>query len=107
MSTLDSDKKKAAYQASDGQRTTRDVASIAGFGSKSTVADAWKVWKKLGIGETSTAKGGGDRFRRSFDLDEFGIEFPKIPASTQSNQTGTDSAKDGNLEPSSKNGENQ
>jgi hypothetical protein len=78
MSTLDSDKKKVAYQASDGERSTRDVASIAGFGSKTTVADLWKVWKTLGLGETSVTMGGGDRFRRAFDLEEFGVEVPAV-----------------------------
>jgi hypothetical protein len=107
-STLDSDKKKAAYQASDGKRSTRDVASIAGFGSKSTVADLWKVWKKLGLGETSLAMGGGDRFKRSFDLDEFGIEFPKIQTQpTQLTQLGSDTTDAKNPESSSENGEKQ
>jgi hypothetical protein len=90
-SALDSEKKKIAYHASDGEKSTRDVASVAGFGSKTTVADLWKVWKKLGLGETSTTMGGGDRFKRAFDLEEFGIEIPAVQQPLQQQPaTGTE-----------------
>ncbi len=75
-STLDSEQKKTAYQASDG-RGTREVATIAGYGSKSTVELLWKKWKRLGLGEGFQVMGGGERFKRSFDLEDFEIEVPK------------------------------
>ncbi len=73
---LDTDQKKLAYQLSDRTRTTREVAGLAGFGSKTTVADMWKAWYRLGLGETTSVRG-GDRFMRSFDLSDFGIAVPK------------------------------
>ena len=73
--TLDTDQKKTAYQASDG-RGTREVAAIAGYGSKSTIEVLWKKWRRLGLGESSQVMGGGERFKRSFDLEDFEIEVP-------------------------------
>ena len=78
VATLDTDQKKAAYQASDGVRTTREVARLAGFGSKSTVEVLWKAWNQIGLGESRPVQGGGERFKRSFDLDDFGIRFPSL-----------------------------
>jgi hypothetical protein len=76
--TLVDDQQRKAYQASDGSKGTREVASIAGYGSKSTVERLWKTWRKLGLGESFQVKGGGERFKRSFDLEDFDIEFSKI-----------------------------
>lgn|SRR2546426_10327287 len=79
-STLDTEQKRTAYQASDG-RGTRDVATIAEYGSKSTVEVLWKKWKRLGLGESFQVMGGGERFKRSFNLEDFEIEVPKTPRS--------------------------
>src|SRR6266487_516533 len=76
-SALDNDQKRTAYQASDG-RGTREVAAIACYGSKSTVEVLWKKWRRLGLGESFQVMGGGERFKRSFDLEDFDIEVPKI-----------------------------
>ena len=85
-STLDTDQKKTAYQASDGSRGTREVARISGYGSKSTIERLWKIWRRLGLGETSPVQGSGERFTRSFDLEDFGIEVPEMPTTTQASQ---------------------
>jgi len=77
-STLDTDQKRTAYQASDG-RGTREVATIAGYGSKSTIEVLWKKWKRLGLGEGFQVMGGGERFKRSFDLGDFEIESSETP----------------------------
>ncbi len=86
-STLDTDQKKTAYQASDGTRGTREVATIAGYGSKSTIESLWKKWRRLGLGESFQVMGDGERFKRSFDLEDFEIEVPK----TQGSQSSADS----------------
>jgi hypothetical protein len=90
---LDTDQKKLAYQLSDRTRTTREVAGLAGFGSKTTVADMWKAWYRLGLGETISVRG-GDRFMRSFDLTDFGIPVPKskVPQPV-ANPTGDEEVK--------------
>ncbi len=75
--TLDTEQKRAAYHVSDGSRGTREVASKAGYGSKSTIEVLWKKWRRLGLGESHPVMGGGERFRRSFDLEDFDIEVPK------------------------------
>ncbi len=75
--SLDTEQKRAAYHVSDGSRGTREVASKAGYGSKSTIEVLWKKWRRLGLGESYPVMGGGERFRRSFDLEDFEIEVPK------------------------------
>jgi len=72
-STLDTDQKKTAYQASDGTLGTREVARISGYGSKSSIEVLWKTWLMLGLGESTPVQGGGERFKHSFDLEDFGI----------------------------------
>lgn len=72
--TLDTDQKKIAYQASNGARGTREVARVAKYGSKSTVESLWKTWRSLGLGESAGVMGPGERFKRSFDLEELGLE---------------------------------
>ncbi len=92
---LDTDQKRLAYQLSDLTRTTREVAGLAGFGSKTTVADMWKAWYRLGLGETITVQGGGDRFKRSFNLADFGIPVPKSKISEPTlDQRGDEEVKD-------------
>lgn len=90
QSTLDTDQERLAYQASDG-RGTREVASIAGYGSKSTIERLWKMWHRLGLGETYPVMGGGERFKRSFDLTDFGITVPETKGRTA---TGSEASED-------------
>jgi len=76
-SVLDTEQKRLVYRLSDGTRGTVKIARLAGIGSNSTVHDMWQAWLKLGFGESIPVKG-GSRFRRSFDLEDFGIEVPRI-----------------------------
>jgi len=75
-SLLDTDTKKLIYQFSDGTNNTIEVVKKAKC-SAQTVSDCWKLWKKIGIGETIDVPG-GKRFKRTFDLDDFGL-LPKSP----------------------------
>lgn len=81
-SVIDSDQKKVVYQLSDGTRGTVEIAKLAGIGSNRTVADMWQIWLKFGLGESIPVKG-GMRFKRSFDLTDFGIEVPLIKAGVE------------------------
>jgi len=70
-SILENDTKKLIYQYSDGNHGTTEVVKSA-KSSAQTVSNCWKEWKKLGIGETVDVKGGA-RFKRTFDLNDFGL----------------------------------
>lgn len=77
ISTLDSDKKKLAYQMSDGKNTRRIIGEQVGIDDR-TVSDWWQEWILLGIGEGIAVAGGGNRFKRSFDLKALGISLPAV-----------------------------
>jgi len=75
-SVLDTDAKKLVYQKSDGTHGLKELAKLAGLGSKTPIENMWDAWLKLGLGESVPVKG-GLRFKRSFDLDGLGMEIPK------------------------------
>lgn len=77
ISTLDNDKKRLAYHLSDGNNTTRIIGEQVEV-DPATISDWWKQWILLGIGEGVAVKGGGNRFKRSFDLKALGITLPAI-----------------------------
>jgi hypothetical protein len=77
ISVLDTDAKRLVYQKSDGTNGTVELAKLAGFGSHSKVVDMWDTWLKLSLGENIPVRG-GSRFKRSFDLNDFGIEVPEV-----------------------------
>jgi len=59
------------YQLTDGEKASRDLASILkNKCSHTTVVNLWKKWALLGI--VSPAKQNG-RYRAVFNLSEFGI----------------------------------
>ena len=74
-SVLDSDVKRLVYQKSDGTKGTVELAKLAGLGSNARVADMWETWLRMGLGESIPVRG-GTRFKRTFDLKDFGIEVP-------------------------------
>lgn len=73
---LDTDEKKWVYQLSDGTRAIAKINKITGV-SAGAIFSYWKKWVKLGLGETIAVRR-GDRFVRSFDLEDFGITIPEI-----------------------------
>lgn len=77
-SLLANDSKKLIYYLSDGTKGTQEIAKIVGGLSHQTVANYWKEWEKSGLGESVSAMG-GSRFKRSFDLEDFGmkVQIPK------------------------------
>jgi len=80
-SVLDTDQKKIIYQLSDGENSSRWLAKAAGV-SDFTVRNYWKAWARIGIVEPIRA-GTGERYKRSFDLEDLGIEVPKLPTVSQ------------------------
>lgn len=73
---LDSDPKKIIYHLSDGEKGSAEIAIAAGV-SDWTVRNYWKSWNKMGIVEPLQA-GSGQRYKKSFEIEDFGIEVPKI-----------------------------
>lgn len=72
-SILDTDQKKNVYQLSDGKRNICEIMKLTGIGSNHTIANYWKIWKKQNLGIGIPVSGGGERFRRDFDLEELGM----------------------------------
>lgn len=77
-SILDTDEKRLIYHLSDGSRGVAEIAKLVGIGS-TTVFSMWQTWLRLGLGESIPVKG-GSRFKRCFDLEDFGIKVPEIKA---------------------------
>ena len=75
LEILPNDKEKIAYHYSDGCGS-KTVAKFAGVGY-ATVTKWWKVWAKAGIADMMSVKG-GERARRIFSLEDFGIKVPPL-----------------------------
>jgi hypothetical protein len=75
-SVLDDPQKLLAYHLSDGSRGTIEIGEATGIRSTATITRYWQTWKQLGLGESISVRG-GDRFRRLFDLTDFGIVVPE------------------------------
>ena len=77
ITALVDDKKKLVYYYSDGNKGTRDFKNIAGIKSTATIAGYWKDWYRLGLVEMINVKG-GERARKLFNLEDFGIQIPNL-----------------------------
>jgi len=76
MSALDSEIKTVIYHLSDGNKGSIEIANFVKI-SDQTVRNYWKIWAKLAIVEPIRVRG-GERYKKVFDLEDFGIEIPKI-----------------------------
>lgn len=94
LDALDDGLKRTLYQLSDGSISSREIVSkYALETNRSFIQKMWKQWPIIGIGESISVKGGGQRFMRSFDLDAFGIEY-RIPIEANAD-SGLNSKKKG------------
>jgi len=84
MNILESPEERIAYQSSDGERSSREVADQANV-SQFTVAKWWKKWIKAGIAEPVSVRR-GERAMRIFVLNDFGIEVSAIEEATKENK---------------------
>lgn len=73
-STLDTDQKRLIYYLSDGSRGSVDIASLAKTSDR-TVRRYWESWARMGIVDSLKVRG-GDRYRKSFELEDFGMRIP-------------------------------
>jgi len=69
LASLNTEQERSAFEASDGLRTTRDVARIAGVKSPNTISTWWKKWRSLGI----AAEAPGRRASHLVSLVDLGI----------------------------------
>jgi len=103
LELLSSDEQKIAYHNSNGN-SSRDVAEIAGA-SQTDVTKWWKVWIRTGIAEPLSVQR-GDRAKRAFSLQDFGIEVPqptenkKVQQTTESRSVDKDDASKQSVEES-------
>lgn len=96
LKILQTDDEKIAFHNSDG-RTSQEVAKLVGV-SYVTVTKWWKVWTRAGIAESVGVRG-GERARRIFSLEDFGIEIPaskeiKTEATTGEKPTQKEASKE-------------
>ncbi|QLH11264.1 hypothetical protein [Nitrosarchaeum sp. AC2] len=75
---LPNDSKKIIYHLSDSTKGTQEIAKLVGGISHMSISNYWKSWEKFGLGESVTVMG-GKRFKRSFDIEDFGINVPELP----------------------------
>ncbi len=73
--TLDSDDLKRLYHLSDGTKGTIELGKLVGV-SPSKVSNTWQTWLRQGLGDAVSVKG-GNRFRRTFDIEDFGLKVPE------------------------------
>jgi predicted ArsR family transcriptional regulator len=76
LDTLNTEQKRLIYHLSEGSRSSAEIGKSAGV-SDVTVRRLWAQWARQGIVESRKVQG-GDRYKKSFDLEDFGIEIPKI-----------------------------
>ncbi len=72
---LASNEERTAYQNSTG-KTSREVGALVGVGH-TTISRWWKRWYRTGLGEMQSVRG-GNRFIRSFNLEDFGLEVGPV-----------------------------
>ena len=73
--SLPTEQAKLAYFYSDG-RSSREVAQASGC-AQSSIVGYWKKWSRNGIVQPVAVQR-GDRYKKVFDLTDFGIEIPKV-----------------------------
>ncbi len=82
---LDSDQKKLVYHLSDGNNGTIKIGEAVGI-SGETVRKYWESWSRQGIADPINVQG-GQRYKKSFDIEDFGIALPELKAKKQTETT--------------------
>jgi hypothetical protein len=88
---LKNDKQRLVYEYSDGNRTSREIAGMAGVGA-GTVSKLWTTWQAEGICIESPLRPG--RAQHLAPLSRLGIELPASSEKGSSPPDGT-AEKDG------------
>ncbi len=72
---LETEQKRLIFHLSDGNRGIIEIGKLANVGS-STVARYWEAWYRLGLMEPVAVQG-GVRYKKSFELEDFGFNIPQ------------------------------
>jgi hypothetical protein len=75
INILDTEQKRLIYHLSDGEHGSVEIGKVANV-SDSTVRRCWESWSRLGIVEPSAVRG-GLRYKKSFELEDFGFTIPQ------------------------------
>lgn len=78
---LDTEQKRLIYHLSDGEHGSLEIAEAAGTSDR-TVRRHWALWYRQGIVEPMRVRG-GERYKKSFELEDFGIEVPQPKTATK------------------------
>lgn len=81
MNILDTEQKRLIYHLSDGEHGSVEIGKVANVGD-STVRRYWESWARLGVVEPLNVRG-GVRYRKSFQLEDFGFMVPQIRAGAE------------------------
>lgn len=73
LNVLNNNEKKRIYHLSNGKNSSRKIAENVSV-SYSTIQKYWNIWSNFNIVEPIPVKGGGLRYKKMFNLDDFGIE---------------------------------
>jgi hypothetical protein len=85
MSVLDTEQKRMIYHLSDGKRGTIEIGNLANV-SNSTVGRYWEALARLGIMEPIAVQG-GTRYKKSFELGDFGFNVPQTKTDNTNSKT--------------------
>jgi hypothetical protein len=78
MNILDTEQKRSIYHLSDGEHGSVEIGKAVNV-SDSTIRRCWESWVRLGIVEPLSVRG-GVRYKKSFQLEDFGFTVPQIKA---------------------------
>jgi DNA-binding MarR family transcriptional regulator len=91
LGILESPEEILAYHLSDGEKSGRDIAERTNV-TQPTIGKWWKKWIAAGIAEPISVQR-GERAKRIFSLEDFGIEVPQIVKASPTSEGGMVSAK--------------
>jgi Fic family protein len=78
MNILDTEQKRLIYHLSDGEHGSVEIGKATNV-SDNTIRRYWESWVRLGIVEPLGVRG-GIRYRKSFELEDFGFTIPQVKA---------------------------
>jgi len=82
MNILDTEEKRLIYHLSDGGNGSVEISRRARV-SHVTVTRYWRSWNRLGIVKPIRVRG-GLRYRKLFELEDFGFSIPAIGTNEKS-----------------------
>jgi len=88
MGILDSEQKRMIYHLSDGNNGSVEIAKAANVGA-TTVRRYWESWYRTGIVESIRVQG-GLRYRKAFELEDYGFAIPQLKQTILSNEVKED-----------------